>query len=211
MTQVKKGGNPWCATCIEFMDKAVNELLELLLGGVLTGCKDLCENLPNKVEAVVCVFLCEIVGFEEFVNLVQDVDPNPIWLCEELDACATNDKAAAKITKVTLAPAQGPTGTNFTMTTDYTVTNEIGTGELGLIVWPPANEGFPMGGGWIIIDQQPGHYSTSVSFVAKPQQYDPWGPGLYNLTVTLCEGNCGSSHAHAFELSQYNTTLRITK
>lgn len=87
-------------------------LLTLYLdAGVLGGCSDLCGLLPNQVEATVCDLVCAVVGIEGFIDLVEgafrilssaqtaqltfvvvDADPDPIWICEEVDVCPINDK-----------------------------------------------------------------------------------------------------------------------
>jgi hypothetical protein len=58
---------------------------------VLGGCSDLCSYLPTQLEATVCNLLCDVVGIEAFIDLVTDADPDPIWLCEEVDVCPISD------------------------------------------------------------------------------------------------------------------------
>merc|ERR1711991_875779 len=100
--------NGWCATCVNFVEQALHELIEIIInGGVLGGCGDLCSKLSNHLEATIC-------------DLV----------CDEVAACATNDNAAANITSLTVSPPSGQQGTQFVIDAIFKVTNEIATGEI---------------------------------------------------------------------------------
>jgi hypothetical protein len=41
-------------------------------GGVIGSCGELCGYLNNEIEATVCDLICDYVGVEEFVNLIQE-------------------------------------------------------------------------------------------------------------------------------------------
>ncbi len=82
-------GSELCGPCVNFMDQAVNALLQiiasilshfpsllkwthlLLDGGVIEKCSDLCSKLPNKLEDSVCEALCSGVGIDVFMHLVE--------------------------------------------------------------------------------------------------------------------------------------------
>jgi hypothetical protein len=74
-----------------------------------------------------------------------DADPDPIWICEEVDICPINDNAAADFLAISVSPKAGPQGTNFNVTAAFKVTNTIGTGEIDFLVVPPAQDGFVFG------------------------------------------------------------------
>merc|ERR1711916_216484 len=64
--------NGWCATCVNFVEQALHELIEIIInGGVLGGCGDLCSKLSNHLEATICDLVCDVVGIEAFIKLLQ--------------------------------------------------------------------------------------------------------------------------------------------
>jgi len=193
------------------MDQAIDQLLNIIANaGVLGGCSDLCSYLPTQLEAVVCNLLCDAVGSETFIDLVQDVDPDPIWLCEEVDVCPINDNASAIFNTVAVSPTSGPQGTNFNVAIAYTVTNWIGTGELDIVVFPPA--GLPLGSGLLLVNQTAGPYRASFGPISTyPSENEPFLPGSYKVQLALCEGSCGSSHSHTKTLAVTSTSFTITK
>jgi len=192
------------------MVQALNELLNIILnGGVLGGCGALCSYLPTTIEAEICDVLCSIVGFEAFIDLVNDTDPDPIWICMELDqTCPINDKAAANITSLVVKPLSGPQGSNFTIEMVYKVTETIGTGEAEFVIIPP--DAMPFGDGGLLVWQTPGIYGVELSFDASPSENEPFDAGVYYVQGAVCEGSCGSIHEHAFTLSVRTTKFTIT-
>jgi len=195
---------------VSFMVQSINELLNIIANvGVLGGCSDLCSYLPTQLEAVVCNFVCDIVGIEAFVDLVTDADPDPIWICEMVDICPINDNAAAKIVSLTITPLSGPQGTNFNVSAIYVVTNSIGTGEVDFVVLPP--NGFPFGAGGLVVMQPPGRYEATFGPIStQPSEQEPFGPGGYPVQFAVCEGSCGSTHSHSFTLDVKTTNFTIT-
>ena len=51
--------------------------------------------------------VCEIAGIEEFSKLLQEADPDPIYLCEKVKFCPHSTTAAANITALTISPTTG--------------------------------------------------------------------------------------------------------
>jgi len=194
-----------CGTCVNFMDQAIDELLNIIVNvGVIGSCGALCSYLPNNVEQGVCNMLCDYVGIEVFIQLLQDADPDPIWICEEISACAINDNAKANITQVSVVPQQGKRGDKFTLFVTVRVLNSIGTGEIGFVIHSPA--GSPIGTGYLLEQVKPGIYKYEMAFKAEPTQHHPWPNGRYNITSAVCEGGCGSTHSHSFLLSEVKGT-----
>jgi len=197
-----------CEVCISFMDNAIDQLLNIIVNvGVLGSCGALCNLLPNQIEAVVCNLLCDYVGIEAFIDLVEAADPDPIWICEGISVCPINDYAAGTITQLAVTPQTGNVGDVFTVTIQFTITNATGTGEVGFDVEAPV--GFPFGDGGLLISTQPGKYGAKFQFEADPNQEQPFEPGTYKVFGALCEGSCGSSHSHSFYMSQKQTTFKI--
>ena len=200
----------WCGTCVNFMGQAIDELLNIIANvGVLGSCSELCGMLSNSLEAEVCDVLCDIVGIEGFIDLVQDADPDPIWICEELTVCPISDNAKANITSVTVSPASGAQGTTFNINIRYQITSTIATGEMSLLIAPP--DAMPFGDGALIIEATPGMYAGSFQLQAQPSEQEPFDPGQYLVQVALCEGSCGSIHSHSYTLSVFNASFAITQ
>eukprot|EP01089_Gocevia_fonbrunei_P000484 TRINITY_DN104_c0_g1_i1.p1 TRINITY_DN104_c0_g1~~TRINITY_DN104_c0_g1_i1.p1 ORF type:complete len:262 (-),score=58.79 TRINITY_DN104_c0_g1_i1:28-771(-) len=209
-------GSPgtFCSTCVQFMSEAIDELLNIIANaGVLGGCNALCSLLPpiyDNLDIIVCNGLCDVVGIEAFVDLINVTDPDPIWMCMELDGtCPINDNAAANITSVTVHPESGPQGTTFQISMTYHVTNTIGTGEGEFVVVPP--QAMPFGDGGLLVYQTPGMYSATLSFTASPSENEPFLPGQYYVQAAVCEGSCGSIHSHSKVLSVRNGQFKITQ
>jgi len=63
-----QAGETECKICIDFMDEALQNLIEIIAnGGIIGGCADLCSMaLANKSEILegVCNILCDIAGID---------------------------------------------------------------------------------------------------------------------------------------------------
>jgi len=208
----KIGADPaWCPTCVTFMGEAISDILnEILNEGVLGSCAALCVLIPlGPVEIAVCNILCDIIGIEAFIKLVNITDPDPVWFCMELDVCPISDNASASILSLTVTPASGPQGTTFTITTIYRVNSTIATGEIEFIIIPP--DAIPFGTGGLIVMQTPAMYKAELQFQANPSENEPFNPGTYQAAVGLCEGACGSIHSHSYTLAEQVTSFKITQ
>jgi len=204
------GTSEWeCSTCVSFMDQALDQLINIIANvGIAGGCEAVCSELSQQWEQGVCMIVCEIAGIQEFANLVNDVDPDPLWICLEIDICPSNDHAAGTMQSVVVTPAKGPAGTTFTIDMTYKITNITGVGQVVIEVQP--SDAFPFDFGNLIISQAPGLYKVSASFEATPQQDEPFNPGTYQVVAAVCEGSCGSIHSHSFTICQGQTKFVIT-
>jgi len=199
-----------CETCISFMDNAIEQLIDIIANvGIAGGCGAVCGLLPAQWEATICMLVCEIAGIQEFANLINDADPDPIWICMEIDVCPIQDYAKGSVTSVTVSPSSGPVGATFTINGVYQITNATGTGQVVIEVIPPG-QGFPFGWAGLLLNQGPGSYQVSQSFQAQPQQDEPFTPGTYQVIVAICEGSCGSIHSHSYTIGQRAGQFRIT-
>lgn len=89
------------------MNNALDQILQIILnGGVLGSCGALCSQLPNQLEQVACNLLCDYVGIESFIDLVNYEDPDPIYICQVFDMCAEVDNGLVTINKTIIAPAK---------------------------------------------------------------------------------------------------------
>eukprot|EP01128_Nolandella_sp_AFSM9_P002011 TRINITY_DN12406_c0_g1_i1.p1 TRINITY_DN12406_c0_g1~~TRINITY_DN12406_c0_g1_i1.p1 ORF type:complete len:238 (-),score=69.02 TRINITY_DN12406_c0_g1_i1:225-938(-) len=193
-----------CDACVSFMNQAIGQLLNIIEQvGVLSSCAEGCSALPNQYLAIACDLLCEYEGVTHFQEIVQDIDPDPVWICMELDACPSTSDAAANVKSVAAVPKSGPVGTTFKISIDYEVTKATGMGDVALVIFPPKGEGFPIEGDFSQYMKAPGNYTQTVSWTAKPGQMDPLGPGNYELLAIVCEGPCSCTHkALCYQLAQ---------
>lgn len=200
----------WCPTCVSFVSQTITQLENIIANvGIIGGCAKVCSYLPNQVEATVCNLLCDIVGIQAFVKLIEAADPDPIWICEQMTVCAINPDAAANITQLTVAPQKGSQGSTFNILASYQVTNTIATGTLELLVLPPASS--PMGEGFLLVDQTPNTYNDRFSLKTQPSEQQPFNPGEYKVEVAVCEGSCGSTHSNTKTLSVAKTSFTLTQ
>eukprot|EP01126_Amoeba_proteus_P013496 TRINITY_DN1575_c0_g1_i1.p1 TRINITY_DN1575_c0_g1~~TRINITY_DN1575_c0_g1_i1.p1 ORF type:complete len:199 (-),score=35.44 TRINITY_DN1575_c0_g1_i1:329-841(-) len=111
-----------CLTCTNVMDQVLGDLINIIAnGGVVGGCSDLCSYLNESLAQEGCNILCDIVGIEEFTQLLQSADPDPIWICVELSLCPYNDNAAGKVDTVTATPSTATQGSNISLSCTFQV------------------------------------------------------------------------------------------
>jgi hypothetical protein len=126
----------------------------------------------------------------------------------EIDICPINDFASGKITSFTVSPASGPSGTTFTFTIVYQITNTTGTGELEFDVFPSDGDAFGEDG--LLVAVGPGTYQAQVNLPTTPSEQEPFNAGTYKTLAMLCEGTCGSIHSHSFTMAQKQGFFTIT-
>ncbi|CAF0759811.1 unnamed protein product [Adineta steineri] len=211
-----------CPACIDIADRSINVLLELILDtGIIGSCSALCQALGQKtgsaILATVCDLVCDVVGIDEFIKMIDKADIDPIWYCEIAKMCPINDHGDAKFTKFTIAPASGPKGTTFTFDFAYTSVNGTGTGELDIDIQCP--DKIPIGTGFLLEASKAGTYGQKVTVKAEPDPHcDPtqemceeWLPGTYNVTIQVCNGECGSKHPHSAIYDTVKGSFVLTK
>merc|ERR1711916_253032 len=189
-----------CGVCEEFMNEAIDELLNIILNlGVVGSCGDVCSKLPNKIEDTVCDLLCDYVGITEFIKIIQEADPDPVYICQKLNLCLIAPNAACKSVSFTVVPQSGPVGTTFDMTYTFTVINQTGAGEI------------PFGGGQLETGIAPGTYDVKLQVQAQPNEMEPFSPGKYPTEVAVCNGICGATHPYTATLCEDQVTFTITQ
>jgi hypothetical protein len=85
-----------CPTCINVADESINILLNLILdSGIIGTCGTLCSALAQKTGSqligTICDLVCDVVGIEEFIKLIEAADLDPIWYCEIAKLCPSNN------------------------------------------------------------------------------------------------------------------------
>jgi len=220
LTKVNRSDMDLCPLCVQFTGEALNTLLNLILnGGVVGGCGTLCQALAtktgNQILGEVCNVLCDIVGVEEFVKLIEKADLDPIYFCEELKTCPIVDNGDATITSITVSPASGPQGTRM-ISISYTSKNGTGTGELGISI--DTVDHVPLAQRFLQEPLPAGVYNKTIQLSASPDpNCDPtqgpcerWLPGDYTVNTEICNGECGSKHPHSQVYDQKSAKFTIT-
>jgi len=199
----------FCNLCVSVMGEIINELLNIILNiGVIGGCADLCNYLPDKVEKAACDLICDYIGIEEFIKLITDADPDPIWICEEGGICPHNDNGSALANGAWVVPASGPAGSTFDIYFNYTVTSFTSSGGPNVVVVPPA--GLPLGGGEFNEGQADGTYIVAFKLDTTPSEEEPFTPGTYGVEAALCAGDCSGRHKWSGIYCNATTTFAIT-
>lgn len=202
-----------CPTCINMMAQVLDAFWDAVgNGGIIGGCEQLCGYLPRESEWVACSAICIYAGIEEMVRVLNSTDPDPVYMCEEINICPISDTAAAAIESVVVDPPTGPLGTTFYINMSFAIINTTGTGFMQMWAVPP-NTPYEDGLGEeaFLIELGPGQYKVSFSLPTSDKQVE-WPYGVYNCSVWLCEGYCDSIHKHQYVMaSQQNLLFTLTK
>lgn len=80
-----------CPTCLNVADESINILLNLILDtGIIGSCQTLCTALAQKtseIVGVICTIVCDGLGIEEFIKMLENADIDPIYYCELAKFC----------------------------------------------------------------------------------------------------------------------------
>jgi len=201
-----------CYYCVDFVSEAVDELLNIVLNGVLGSCSELCGYLSNEILQVPCILICEYVGVNEFINVINDTDPDPIYYCQEFEMCPIVNGGQVAITRTHMSPISGEAGTTFNVTWTYKVVAPTGPGYLSIVVLPPADDGFDMAFGFsgFIEGQAVGMYEAEAGIDTTPQEMEPFNAGTWIANVAVCEGDCTNDHPYGGVYADANVTFIIT-
>lgn len=87
-----------CPTCINIAEQSINILLNLILdSGIIGTCGTLCQALAEKTSSqvigTICDLVCDAVGIDEFIKLLDNADLDPIWYCEIAKLCPGKEKS----------------------------------------------------------------------------------------------------------------------
>jgi len=183
-----------CPECVELMNGFINELLNAILnGGVIGSCDALCQVVPNPALSFVCQVVCDYVGITAFIDAINITDPDPIFICQEIDICSVVENGAVSITSAFSTPQSGSLGTTFTIGMNYKVINATGPGLLSIVILPP-DSGFPMSDAEFTDGQTPGEYQISWQIEALPSENEPFSSGVYKVGLAVCAGDCSTVH-----------------
>lgn len=77
-----------CQFCISCLEINIDALLNIILNIPNIGtCDDICLMLSDQIGVTCCSAICGYVGVEEFIEIINYEDPDPIYFCEELGFC----------------------------------------------------------------------------------------------------------------------------
>ena len=119
----------YCATCNQFIGQNVDRLVLAIAQGIFSSCKELCYYLNGTLEQQVCSLACIYVGLEGFITLLNETNPDPLYICSVADFCPVSNDAKANVTSLTVLPNSGPVGSIFRIFCDYKVNSTIGSGQ----------------------------------------------------------------------------------
>jgi len=208
----KDVGLDLCGICVNLADQTIQQLLNIILNiGVVGSCAKLCSYLPKELEQAACNLVCDVVGIELFIKALKKIGPDPIFYCQELKLCPIHDceGTCAAVDSVDVAPPSGRRGSTFNIMVNFEVFNQTGTGEIQVVVVPP--NAAPFGDGVLVPKgYQPGAYQLKFSLRTQPTENEPFTPGTYIVKTAICQGMCGSKHAHARVLATGQGSFDIT-
>lgn len=200
---------PYPIFSVDFVDQWINVLLNIILQGGVAECGDLCSKIPNQAAQVICDLVCTAVGIDAFIHMIEDLNPDPIWICMEAHLCAVHAGGKANITSLVVQPKSGPVGSTFTMSMQFTVLKQLSAGEVAIDVIPP--EGAPMGAGEVQPGLPPGKYGMQATLQAEPGEDEPFVPGTYKVPGAVCACACGSNHQHCSTYTVAKTSFQLTQ
>jgi len=144
------------------------------------------------------------------VKIIENEDPDPIYLCQLMKACAEVDGGVASITKTVINPKSGPVGTIFNFGFTYNVTKQTGPGLVLLEIVDP--NGLSFGEADFVDTQAPGLYQAGPWQVqAEPSEDEPFSPGLYQVQFAFCEGDCTNKHPYGGVYSSALGSFNLTQ
>jgi len=198
--------NITCVDCFKIMVDILDDLVdELANGGVIGGCLDVCGALNKSVVIEgACDALCLFVGVKEFIKIVNQTDPDPIYVCQLLKKCPMVAGGAAVINSFTITPTTGPKDTLFTTNVNLTVTNATSTGWIAFFIVPQKGVEVPFG------EVVPGLTPATYPIAAQIDS-SQLSEGDYQLIFQLCAGDCTTRHPYGGVYAQSQLAFNITK
>jgi hypothetical protein len=200
-----------CDVCIGLISTDINILVNAIVEiGIEDGCGELCNFIPNGLEADICTLYCEVQGINAFSALLTELNPDPIAVCMAMKVCPVNNYARGKITSLTVSPDKGPQGTTFNINMMFQITNTTGTGQVLIQINPPGQNGQAFGQEGNFQALTPGNYPFSVQIQSQPNQDQPFNAGLYQVVGAICESTCGATNRFAYTIAEASTRFAIT-
>ncbi|EFC47159.1 predicted protein [Naegleria gruberi] len=212
-----KGDYELCDMCIQLLDQTINQLLNIILNvGVIGSCGELCGYLKGVGSLVVaaCSLVCDYLGVNEFINLIDKADLDAIYGCQLVSLCPVRNcklPTCAQFFNSRVVPQSAPKGTTFTAVTQLRVYNQTGTGELYFEVDGPTTADIS-GGELVANGFQPGTFEIQVKVQTQDDEQNQivFEPGKYTFFSAACEGECGSKHPNSRVLATTTANFTLT-
>lgn len=205
-----------CSPCIQLGSQSINILLNYLLNaGVVSSCGKLCSALKSKGASTVCELACAAVGIKAFIKALNHADLDPILFCEVLRLCkAGPDNASIKVLGAQAQPQSIAKGSTVQLSVGLQVLVPSGVGEFAIGVSGPVTQ--PVGQSFLLPTGIPANVNE-LTVQLTPQDDDSgdiptiWEPGVYNFTIEVCQGECGSKHPHSKVFGKASGKFTLTE
>ncbi|CAF2762669.1 unnamed protein product [Rotaria sp. Silwood2] len=214
--------NDLCRDCVDTFDTLIYLILDGIIEvGIINTCDDICDYVTAKsgspVLYAICAVGCDALGVNEFIKIAKEVDLDPIYFCESLKICPINDNGDAKFKSFSILPSHAPVYSTFVIDFAYESVNGTGTGQLVINI--QTLDFIEITTTFLIESLKPGRYAERITVDASPdptcdpgtEECEQWYPGVYNVTVMVCNGECGSHHPHNLTNLEFTATETITR
>lgn len=202
-----------CEECINAFDSGINHLVNLAMSGVIGGtCAEICSYLPPSVPPSVdqvCSLGCMVLGEIEFMNVLGRADLDPFLFCDLIKFCGTTDGGAVSDVSVTCTPSDAHIGQTVDIEATYTVTKDIGAGQVGLEIEIPEYGG--VGTAALHGVEKPGTYKSGFKLQLQNSEEMQFPPGVYNVTSVVCQGECGSKHKNSIIYGSGDSSFSVKR
>ncbi|CAF1184847.1 unnamed protein product [Rotaria sp. Silwood1] len=216
----ENNANDFCRDCVDTFDTLIYLILDGIIEvGIINTCDDVCDYVTAKsgspVLYAICAVDCDALGINEFIKIAKEVDLDPIYFCESLKICPINDNGDAKFKSFSILPSHAPVYSTFVI--DFTYESVNGTGSGQLLVNIQTIDYVEILSTFLIESLKPGRYAERITVDASPdptcdpsiEECEQWYPGVYNVTIMIYNGECGSHHPHSQVYDMVKGSFRI--
>jgi hypothetical protein len=228
-----KSESALCDPCFQLGGQALNILINYILNaGVIGGCGQLCSHLNSTAAQNACDLVCGVVGIKTFIKALDNTDLDPMYFCEILNLCRAGPDDAhidllsvqidpTSIAKKDVEPEAGGATVQATLTVNVTKATGVGEWSAG-VHGPVTGTQGPVGGSFFLADGlKLGVQNLGVKLTVQDTMPDPsdpqapfpvtWMPGSYEFRFHVCQGECGSKHAHSLDFGHKSSNFTITE
>ncbi|CAF3491669.1 unnamed protein product [Rotaria socialis] len=218
----ENNANDLCRDCVDTFDTLIYLILDGIFElSIINTCDDICNYVTEKsgspILYAICAVGCDAVGVNEFIKIAKEVDLDPIYFCESLKVCPINDNGDAKFKSFAILPSHAQAYSTFIIDFAYESVNGTGTGQLVINI--QTIDDIEISTTFLIESLKPGRYAERITIDTSPDptcdpgtaQCEQWYPGVYNVTVMICNGECGSHHPNSQLYDMVNGSFRIDK